>query len=121
MSKTHKITQLKKRIAELERRKNRIENPLVNPLRIDTYPCRVTPLVVEHQVRFEEYQHFSSQREYQEHLSREIAKSFVDSDTFKIYIKTEVMTPQEPYFPVVIRAAVMVAPFEGDLWEVETT
>ena len=115
MSKTHKITQLKKRIAKLEKQKTRIESPLQNPLHLNVYHCRVTPLVVEHKVRYEEYLRFGNQKEYQEHLAREIARAFVDSEDFKSYVKTSVEIPHDPFLPVVIRAAVMVAPYEGDI------
>lgn len=115
MSKTHKITQLKKRIAKLEEQKHRIENPLTNPLHLSVYHCRVTPLVVEHKVRYEEYVRYVNQKAYQDHLAREIARAFVDSEDFKRYVKTSVEMPYEPFLPVVIKAAVMVAPYEGDI------
>lgn len=115
MSKTHKITQLKKRIAKLEKQKNRIESPLTNPLHLNVYHYRVTPLVVEHKVSYEEYVRFCKQKAYQDHLSRAIAQAFVDSEDFKSCVQTSVEMPYDPFLPVVIRAAVMVAPYEGDI------
>lgn len=115
MSKTHKITQLKKRIAKLEKQKNRIENPLQNPFHLNVYHCRVTPLVVEHKVCYEEYVRYMKHKAYQEHLEREIARAFVDSEDFKSCVKTSVEMPHDPFLPVVIKAAVMVAPYEGDI------
>ena len=117
MSKTHKITQLKKRIAELERKLHCFQHPIINPLHINAHQTPVDTLVVEYHVSFEEYHRFHKQKEYQEHLSQSIARAFVDSELFQDRITSTVIMPTDAYMPVTIRAAIMVAPYQGNLLE----
>lgn len=120
MSKTHKITKLKKRIAELEKKLNRREDPISNPLHLNVYRSNnVVPVVVEHKIRLEEYERlrFSEAKEYQEFLSRVIPCLISDSEVFLNNIKCKVVVPDDPISPVTIKAAIMVAPCQDNILE----
>lgn len=118
MSKTHKITKLKKRIAELEKKLNRREDPISNPLHLNVYRSNnVVPVVVEHKIRLEEYERFHETKEYQEYLSRVIPGIISDSEVFLNNIKSKVVVPDDPILPVTIKAAIMVAPCQDNILE----
>lgn len=79
MSKTHKITRLKKRIAELEKVLS------INQQRIsfDSTNKRVLHLYAEICVDSEEYHWFHGQKAYKEHIMDCIARTFTDSADFR--------------------------------------
>lgn len=118
MSKTHKITQLKKRIAELEKKLNRREYIGSNPVR-----C----LVVEkaHPITIKTERHLSTNvcnmmrvyPEKQEHVARMLLMALAESEDFAHTARVEVKSDCDFDDTVRARAAIQVLPYYGDIWE----
>ena len=118
MSKTHKITQLKKRIAELEKKPNRREDIGSNPVR-----CLVVekeqPIVIktERHLSLNSHEHYLNNASYQESIGRMLVLDLADVPEFAHIARTAVKVDDNDPDLVRIRAAIQVLPYFGDMWE----
>ena len=119
MSKTHKITQLKKRIAELEKKLNRREDVVGgNPVR-----CLIVDKVRPITIKTE--RHLSTNvcnmmrvyPEKQEHVARMLLMELAESEDFARTARVEFKSYCDFDDTVRARAAIQVLPYYGDIWE----
>lgn len=118
MSKTHKITQLKKRIAELEKKLNRREDIGSNPVR-----CLVVekgqPITIkaDRLISSGMYKFSRTNAASRESLMFALIKNLADNEDFLRTARVEFMADDVDPETVRARAAIQVMPYYGDIWE----
>lgn len=111
MSKTHKITHLKKRIAELEKQLERRQSmPTPRVSKVKFIPIHATIMVNMRNVNMNEPQ-------IMERVADRLVHDLADSEAFRQNVKIDHRSI-DPRLPerLAFRAAIMVAPYEGDVW-----
>ena len=118
MSKTHKITQLKKRIAELEAKLNRRYDIGSNPVR-----CLVVekghPITIksERHLSMNSFETMRGNAEYQKSIARMLVMALAESEDFARAARVEFKSDCNFDDTVRVRAAIQVLPYYGDIWE----
>lgn len=112
MSKTHKISHLKKRIAELEKQLERRQST-PTPLRVSK--VRFIPI---HATIMVDMRNFDmNEPQIMERVADRLVHDLADSEVFRQNVKIDHRSI-DPRLPedLAFRAAIMVAPYEGDVW-----
>lgn len=118
MSKTHKITQLKKRIAELEAKLNRREDIGSNPVR-----CLIVekghPILIKSDrlISSGMYKFSRTNAASRESLMFALIKNLADNEDFLRTTRVEFKASDVNPDIVRARAAIQVLPYYGDMWE----
>lgn len=118
MSKTHKITQLKKRIAELEAKLNRREDIGSNPFRCLVVE-KVQPITIKSDrlISKDMFEFSQNNAPSRENLLRSIVNNLADNEDFLRTARVEFKVPDVNPDTVRARAAIQVLPYYGDMWE----
>lgn len=118
MSKTHKITKLKKRIAQLEKQLNRREI-LANSFKTERVTAHTVK--VERLLLHSDFIRYRDQPEYKQHVIEVLMRDIIKDPTFCRCVRIEGLdnhSVMDPYLPEIkVRAAIMVLPFTGNIWE----
>lgn len=112
MSKTHKITQLKKRIAELEGRLN--NQPLLKVYKTD---APFTTVKVERHIPQFEFDYFWHDPKFRQHVITSLLQDMSEDPVFRANATVQFRSPDDYFNYVRVRMAVNVTPFRGDIWE----
>lgn len=118
MSKTHKITQLKKRISELEAKLNRREDIGSTPVRCMVVE-RAHPIEIktERLISKDLFEFSRNNAASQASLLRSLLYTLADNEDFIRTVRVEFKTPEVNPDTVRCRAAIQVLPYYGDIWE----
>lgn len=118
MSKTHKITQLKKRIAELEKKLNRYEGKGSIPIRCLVVE-KVHPTVIksERHLSMNSFETMRGNAEYQKSIARMLVMALAENEDFLRTARVEFTHDDVDLETVRARAAIQVLPYYGDMWE----
>lgn len=116
ISENDEITQLRKRIDELEAKLKQYDGA-VNPLCCPVAPTgQPIPIKTERQVPVDTFNMMWDDPVEREHLRRMIVESLTLDDNFISALRIQGKTGSVDQ-PVRFRAAIQVLPFVGDLWE----
>lgn len=112
MSKTHKITQLKKRIAELE---GRLNNPPL--LKVYKTDAPVTTVKAERHITQFEFDHFWHDPKFRQSVITSLLLDMAEDPALMANAMVRLRMPDDYLSPVFVRMAFNVMPFHGDIWE----